>query len=532
MRLMESPVQINEPEKSSRHIELPRAMLDPNFYPNHPDDILHRETHISHVFLAGEWVYKIKKPVRFSFLDYSTLAQRKHFLDEELRLNRRLAPSTYVDVLPITHCFSGYQLGGDGAAVEYALRMRRLPERRMLDYLVERGEASTEMMSALAEILSRFHTAARTDQAIQSRGDPEFIRKVWEENLGDIRGFVGTLLDQRTFAAVEEFGRRAFDERHALMLRRAKEGRVRELHGDLHCEHVCFAPEGIQIYDCIEFSADLRCCDVASENAFLLMDLEFRGARELGRAFLENYVDLSQDRELVDLLSFYKCHRALVRGKVFGLQGSEGAETAKRYFDLAYSYTWDDAKPFLLVVAGLTGSGKSTLARTLSRRLGMPMVGSDVTRKTLAGALGRRDTAAYAEGIYTAAMTERTYAAMLDRAEKYIAAGDGAILDGTFLKRAQRAAAAELAARRRVPLRIIWCRSSEELARARLDERARQGTDISDGRWEIYVAQKQGLEPIKGFTAESYLEVDTEPPPAELSASVEQFLRSTLKQRS
>ena len=529
---MQSQAPISEPEKSSLHVELLQAMLDPDFYPHHPDDLRHFETHISHVFLAGEWVYKIKKPVRFSFLDYSTLAQRKHFLEEELRLNRRLAPSIYVDILPITRCGSGYRLGGDAPPMEYALRMRRLPEQRMLDSLVARSEATIGMMWALAEVLNRFHANAPTDKAIQSRGDPEFIRRVWNENLDDIRGFVGKLLEGRTFAAVENFGRRAFDKRRALMLRRAGEGRVRELHGDLHCEHVCFAPEGIQIYDCIEFSADLRCCDVASENAFLLMDLEFRGARELGRAFLEKYIELSQDRELLQLLSFYKCHRALVRGKVFGLQGSAGAETAKRYFDLAYSYTWDEEKPFLLLIAGLTGSGKSTLAQTLGRRLGVPIVSSDVTRKTLAGALGRRAAAAYAEGIYTAAMTERTYAAMIDQAERYLASGDGVILDGTFLKEAQRAVAAELAARRRVPLRIIWCRSSEELVRARLDERARQGTDISDGRWEIYVAQKQGLEPIKGFPSTSYLGLDTEAPPAELAASVEQFLRSTLKPSS
>jgi aminoglycoside phosphotransferase family enzyme/predicted kinase len=510
---------------------LAAAMLNPDFYPRRPADVAHVETHISHVFLAGNLVYKIKKPVRFSFLDYSTLAKRRHFLEEELRLNRRLAPSVYLEILPISHGDSGWRLDGGGDPVEYALVMRRLPEERMLDKLLERGEVTAPMMRALAEILIPFHAEARTGEEIRRRGDPGVIRKVWEENLADIRPFVGKLLDNRSFEAVGNFGRRFIAERSELMLRRAGEGRVRELHGDLHCEHVCFAPERIQIYDCVEFSADLRCCDVASEIAFLLMDLEFRGAKDLGREFLRRYLELSRDRELPQLLSFYKCHRALVRGKVHALQSRESSGTARRYFDLAYSYTWDEFKPFLILVCGLTGSGKSTLAKALGRRLGLPVVSSDVTRKALAGVSNRHDLASYGTGIYTRGMTEKTYGAMAGQAEKHIDDGEGAILDGTFLKKAQREAVLGLAAKRGVPALVIWCRSSDKLARERLLKRAEEGKDISDGRWEIYAAQKQAVEPVVELRPESYFTLDTEASLEELCGKAEEFLSSALKKR-
>jgi predicted kinase len=316
------------------------------------------------------------------------------------------------------------------------------------------------------------------------------------------------------------------------MERRVDEGRVRELHGDLHCEHVCFAPEGIQIFDCVEFNPDLRRFDVAAEIAFLLMDLECRGAGELGRAFLDRYVELSEDRELPELLSLYKCYRALVRGKVYALQAAKMSDLAGRYFDLAYSYTWDELKPFLILVCGLTGSGKSTLARALGRRLGLPVVSSDVTRKTLAGASAAPQLASYGEGIYSPAMTERTYASLVEQAEPLILDGRGAILDATFRRQAHRAALIDLARKNRIPLVMIHCRLSEGLVQERLVKRSGAGNDISDGRWEIYAAQKESFEPVVDVPAESYLVLDTELPPAEVVSGAETFLRTALKRRS
>ncbi len=508
------------------------TMLQPCFYPRRPSEVTHLETHISHLFFAGDLVYKVKKPVRFSFLDYSTLAKRRYYIHEEVRLNRRLAPSVYLGVLPISYENHGWQLGSDANPVEYTLIMRRLPARRMLDFLLERGLVTPEMLRSLAQIMASFHAEAATSEKISAGGHPDTIQKLWEENLEDIQPFVGSLLDSDSFGALHDFGKRFLNEHKDLLLRRVQEGRIREVHGDLHCEHICFAPEGIQIFDCVEFSRRLRCCDVASETAFLVMDMESRGAGELGREFLRRYLELTEDRELPHLLTFYKCHRALVRGKVFGLQLVEMSEMAERYFDLAYSYTWDEFKPFLVLVCGLTGSGKSTLARALSRRLGLPVVSSDATRKALAGTAERHEQLSYGEGIYSTAMTERTYSAMAEQAEEYIIHGQGAILDATFQQAAQRAAIMSLAERKGVPLVAIHCYAPEKLTQERLRRRAEEGSDISDGRWEIYAAQKEAFEPPTEFPTLSYLFLDTEPPPAELASKVESFLLSALKRRS
>ena len=507
------------------------AMLEPAFYPHEPAEVSHGETHISHLFFAGDLVYKIKKAVRYSFVDYSTPAKRKYFLQEELRLNRRLAPSVYLGILPISHDDYGWQLGSDARPAEYVLVMRRLPARRMLDYLLEQGHVTALMMQSLAETLAQFHAEARTSEKIRVRGRPDVVQEVLERNLSDIRPFIGSLLSAETSAEIERFFSRSLTRHRGLMERRLDQGRIRELHGDLHCEHVCFAPEGIQIFDCVEFNPDLRRFDVAAEIAFLLMDLECRGADGLGRAFLSRYVELSGDRELPELLSFYKCYRALVRGKVYALQAAKMADVARRYFDLAYSYTWDEFKPFLILVCGLTGSGKSTLARALGRRLALPVVSSDVTRKTLAGA-SAPESVSYGEGIYSPAMTERTYASLVDQAEPLILDGRGAIVDATFRKQAHRAALIELARRIRIPLAVIHCRLSEGLVRERLVKRSEAGNDISDGRWEIYAAQKESFEPIADLPAESYSILDTELSPAEVVSGAETFLRAALKRRS
>lgn len=505
------------------------AMMDPSFYPKRPPEVTRKETHISHLFFAGDLVYKIKKAVRFSFLDYSTLNRRRHFLHEEMRLNRRLAPSVYLGVLPICYDSSGWRLGGDGDPVEYTLVMRRLPERRMLPFLLESGQLTPQMMAALAEVLGPFHAQAETVRNIEATRYPQAVKTQWNENLADLQPFVGRLIDVATFHALKAFGSDFIDSHPDLFTRRASEGRVRDVHGDLHCEHVCFAPEGIQIFDCIEFSSKFRCCDIASEIAFLLMDLEFRGASAQADEFLKRYLELMDDRELVLLLPFYKCYRALVRGKVEILRSHGMTDEASRYFRLAARLSWEPMKPFLVMVCGLTGSGKSTLARELGERLGMPVISSDAIRKAIAGVSGSHKVP-FAEGIYTPAMTEKTYGRMAHEAEKHIESGTGAILDATFGERANRERIIRLAKKHGVPLVVIHCRASEETVQKRLAQRAAEGRDLSDGRWEIYVEQRAAFQPIEEVSPEDYFELDTAPPVASLARECEKFLRSRLEQ--
>ena len=503
--------------------EIVAAMMQPGFYPKPPAKVTHKETHISHLFFAGDLVYKIKKAVRYSFLDYSTLSGRRHFVNEELRLNRRLAPSVYLAVVPITKAGLTWQLAGEGEPIEYALVMRRLSENRMLPLLLETHQVTREMIEELADVLARFHRQAERIMPAAPSDYPNVVNKQWNDNLTDLEALLGTVSNAKNVESFKEFGARFIEQHSGLVSKRAQQGWIRDVHGDLHCENICFAPEGIQIFDCIEFSSEFRHCDLASEIAFLLMDLEVRGGEAFIHPFLTRYCTLMEDPELPKLLPLYKSYRALVRAKVQALRGAYDA--AASYFRFATRFTWEPLKPFLVMVCGLTGSGKSTLARELGERLGMPVINSDAVRRSLAKKSGRQ-TVAFNTGIYNPAMTEKTYAEMAREAEKQILNGMGAILDATFRHKNQREKIIRMAQKHQVPLFLIHCFAAEETTKRRLIERAVEGKDVSDGRWEIYREQVVTEELIDELPSAARLELNTDAPVDELARASEQFLRA------
>ncbi|MDH3445343.1 MAG: AAA family ATPase, partial [Deltaproteobacteria bacterium] len=348
----------------------------------------------------------------------------------------------------------------------------------------------------------------------------------WNDNFADVEPYMGTMVEAETMRTLEEFGAHFFRRYRELLIRRAEQGWVRDVHGDLHCEHVCFAPEAIQIFDCIEFSAALRCCDLASEIAFLLMDLEYRGGKRLIKPFLTRYRELVDDPELFRLLPFFACYRAIVRGKVNVLRSR--IEEASGYFRFALHYTWGEWKPFLVMVCGLTGSGKSTLARELGRRLDLPVISSDMLRKAKTQKPGAQVTN-YESGIYSPAMTKKVYGELAREAETAINDGGGAILDATFVEKTNREKIARIAAKYDVPLIVVRCYAAEELTKTRLAQRTAEGKDFSDGRWEIYIKQKAVCEPMDEIPGIPRLDLDTGPPLGELVLSCEKFLRGSLE---
>lgn len=494
------------------------AMLDRGFYPHQPDRVSLAQTHISYVFLAGAEVYKVKKPVRFRFLDFSTLELRRHFCHEEVRLNRRLAPETYLGVVGIRQSVSGYGLTAedDPAAVEYAVHMRRLREDRFLTELLRRGQVTAGMIDDLSRRLASFHAAARSDPAVAAQGAPPAFGRVVEDSFATARRFRAQSIDPRDDDRIQAFCRGFIERERPRLERRMAEGRIRECHGDLHGEHVCFA-EPLVIFDCIEFSESLRCCDVASEIAFLAMDLTFRRREDLAERFVAGYAGLSGDAELPRLVPFYACYRAYVRGMVDSLAASESEvgeeerpklwESARRHFLLAHRYTWAYRK-CLVVFVGLSGSGKSNVAAALEARTGFRRWSSDVVRKELAGlAPLERVGAERARDLYSAQFSARTYAALYAYAERDLCSGRGVILDATFLRRVDRDRARELADRLGAPLLIVECRCDEEEIRRRLARRNAEGIDASDADWSVYLQQRRVFEPTA--TDEPAICVDT-----------------------
>jgi uncharacterized protein len=502
------------------------AMMEPGFYPKPPRTVTHRETHISHLFFAGDLVYKVKKPVQFSFLDFSTLAKRRYYLEQEFELNRRLAPSVYLRIVPIGFDGTRWELDGSSKPAEYALVMRRLPEKRFLKFLLETRQVTPEMIVKLAKLIAEFHASAKIVENLSPTDHLKIVEKYWNENFVDLEPFVpGTQRDRMN--EIKVFGADFLSSNSELLAQRVTKGRVRDVHGDLHAEHICFAPEGIEIFDCIEFSPELRRCDVASEVAFLGMDLAVRDGRELMEKFIAGYLEWANDSDLRKLLRFYACYRALVRAKVHALRLGRWNDETARYFCFAVRAIGEPIKPFIVIVCGLTGSGKSTVSRELARRLDVPVVNSDVVRKRIAAQAGQQ-WVAFNEGIYSPAMTERTYATMASEAEQELAKGQGVILDATFSRRAPRKAIIDLAKQYGAPFAVIHCVASPATVEQRLKERAAAGSDVSDGRWEIYLAQKAAAEPLDDVPPSLQLELQTDASVEELANVCADFLRSRL----
>jgi aminoglycoside phosphotransferase family enzyme len=329
----------------SKQPALVNELLKPEAYPHLPHKIELAQTQMSFIFLAGDLVYKIKKPVNLGYLDYTTLEKRQFFCNQELVLNQRLSPDVYLEVTPITQSEGTYRVGGQGEIVEYAVKMRRLPFERMLDRLLLEDMVSPEMIHRVAEKLVSFHAAAVTSPEISAFGSLEAISVNTDENFSQTAKYIGNSITELQYNRIKTYSDNFMKSNQSLFQQRITEGKIRDCHGDLHAAHVCLS-NGIYIYDCIEFNDRFRYGDVASEVAFLAMDLDRYRVADLSQTFVDAYVDYSQDKGINLLLNFYKCYRAYVRGKVesFKLddpyisEKDEALAAARRYFELAESY--------------------------------------------------------------------------------------------------------------------------------------------------------------------------------------------------
>lgn len=500
--------------------ELLQALKDPDLYPEKPAKVDLVQTHASAIFFAGEHVYKVKKPVNFGFLDFTTLEKRRHYCREEVVLNRRLCPDVYLGVAEIRRHGGRIRLGeGPGEVVEYAVLMKRLPPECMMDRRLAEGRVDPEILSKIASKLARFHKEAAAGPGIDSFGKPQVIRTNAEENFTQMARFVGKLLSAEAFSEIRSRTRGFLEFHRPLFESRIAAGRIRDCHGDLHLEHICLAEE-ILIFDCIEFNPRFRYGDAAADIAFLLMDLDFHGRPLWSAELAAAYLSFSRDWPLYLLSDFYKAYRACVRGKVFGFRLEDPAistrdkadaeEAAGRYFRLARRYARKMNRPLLIAACGLMGAGKSTVARALAAALGWSRLSSDEVRKELAGlAPGERRPDPFAEGIYSPGFTARTYQTLFSRAEELLAAGRSVILDASFQKERDRVAALESAGKTGADFLLLECRCDEETIRARLERRLSKTDEPSDGRWEIFPEQKKAFEEIQGWGPDLHLALDT-----------------------
>jgi aminoglycoside phosphotransferase family enzyme len=327
--------------------EMVEALLDPGAYPDTTHGVELVQTQMSFVFLTDDYVYKVKKSVNLGYLDYTTLDKRQFYCRQEVELNRRLCPQAYLGVVTITKDEGHFVLDGRGKVIEYAVKMRRLPQEAMMDVLLGQNRALPPMVISVALKLAEFHQRAETSAEISTFGSLETIAQNAEENFSQTEKYIGGTISRGQYQRIKAYTEGFISQNASLFNKRIADGMIRDCHGDLHAAHICFTDD-ICIYDCIEFNDRFRYCDVASEVAFLAMDLDNYGRADLSHSFVNAYVAQSQDNELLKLLNFYKCYRAYVRGKVesFHLDDPHIAreekarikERARRYFELAEFY--------------------------------------------------------------------------------------------------------------------------------------------------------------------------------------------------
>ncbi len=499
----------------------------------HPIEL--KQTHISAVLIGKSHVLKLKKPVDFGFLDYTTLEKRFAACQAEVRLNRRLCPDIYLGVQPISLIDGRPRLSAEGSILDYGVWMRRLPDEGMLGEMVARGTVTESIIEAIAGRLSSFHQSAERGPSIDRHGSLEEIRFNWEENFRQTERFINRTITPDQFGFLKKWVGQWLASNEGLLRSRVAGGWIRDGHGDVRCESICVSDGEICIFDCIEFNERFRCGDVASEVAFLSMDLDARGRPDLGYYFCERYQAHSGDAHLFRMIPFYKCYRAWIRGKVQSFRldepefsdqdKTEATRKAARDFDLACRYATPLRGPTMVVMSGLSGTGKTAVARAIAGELGLRVLSADAARQFLYAQEKRPSP--YGEGAYTSEANARTYQTLIEMGGTFLRKDGGVILDATFRRRADRDLAREVAAAAGADCRIIECRLDPETTRQRLETRSKLRDGLSDADWEIYLKQREEFEPIEEADPRHHLRLETKDDIKSVARTAADWLRST-----
>lgn len=483
-----------------------------------------RETHISWVFLTADEAYKVKKPVDYGFLDFSTLERRRAACDAEVALNARLSADVYRGVVPVTRDADGvHRFGGDGEIVDFAVRMRRLSDTARADALLARGELGVPEIDRMAGHIARFHAECRADEETAAFGAPATVERNVRENFEQTAGALEGLVTSEVQGEIERAQLGFLEEEASTLIDRAESGRVRDGHGDLRLEHFYFeggARDSVRVIDCIEFNERFRYADVCADIAFLSMDLAWHGRVDLAERVIATYARDANDFDLYGLVDFYESYRAYVRGKIATfLANDEHAPTAlreharaeaRRYFLLALAAERRPVLPPVVVaLGGLLATGKSTIADRLGAILGAPAINTDRVRKHMLGARATdRVYEASWKGAYDPEFTVSVYAEVYRSARAVLDSGRPVIIDGSFRSRARRAEARRAAERAEVPFVFVECTAPHDVLRERLRQRE-QGETVSDGRLEIFDDFVASWEHVDELPAAEHVLIDT-----------------------
>lgn len=500
--------------------QLIEFLKDKKSYEHAPEVVKHVQTHASDVFIVPPYVYKVKKPVNLGFLDFSTLQKRKYFCEREIKLNSRLCEDTYLSVEEIYEKAGLCSFEGDGEVVEYAVKMRQLDERHFLKNLLKEGKAGKDEFRRVVDKLVSFYRSQEVTDEIKNNGKPGNVMASVDDNVKTSSNFVGRTISSPTYHAIDKFNQKFFSEKQELLNSRVREGFIKDCHGDLHLEHINICPDSVCIYDCIEFNDSFRHIDIASDIAFLSMDLDFRGYPDLADYVVYEVSERMSDSSMYNILDMYKCYRAFVRGKVESIKSGEeevpenekveSAETAEKYFRLALKYALFGSRPCVIVVFGVIGTGKSTVAGMISNELGANVYSSDRTRKEITGRKPtERDRQGFDKGIYSSDITEKTYTEIINRGFDNLGYRGVSVIDATFSKKKYRKQALEEAKKTDTQCFFIETTIPDEIIKKRLIDREKEGTSVSDAGVDLLDRFRKGYEKPEELDDSIYIKVDT-----------------------